>query len=82
MAEVAITPQYRLILNRWQAGRITIREVELCVKTLWLTREQADTIYTYPRTQTELALNDPLTPERLYTIQEAVNGSSIASDSE
>lgn len=74
MAEVAITPQYRLILNRWQAGRITIREVELCVKTQWLTRDQADMIYTYPRKQTELVLNDPLTPERLYTIQEAING--------
>jgi hypothetical protein len=74
MAEVAITPQYRLVLNRWQAGRITIREVELFVKTLWLTREQADMIYTYPRKPTELVLNDPLTPERLYTIQEAING--------
>jgi hypothetical protein len=82
MADIAITPQYRLVLNRWQAGRITIREVELFVKTLWLTREQADMIYTYPRTPTPLVLNDPLTPERLYSIQEAVNGSSIASDSQ
>jgi hypothetical protein len=82
MADIAMTPQYRLVLNRWQAGRITIREVELFVKTLWLTREQADMIYTYPRKETELVLNDPLTPERLYSIQEAVNGSVSSSDSE
>jgi hypothetical protein len=69
MAEIAITPQYRLVLNRWQAGRITIREVELCVKTQWLTREQADNIYTYPRKQTELVLNDPFTVERLEEIR-------------
>lgn len=74
MADVAITPQCRLVLNRWQAGLITIRQVELFVKTGWLTREQADMIYTYPRKQTELVINDPLTPERLYTIQEAING--------
>lgn len=69
MAEIAITPQYRLVLNRWQAGRITIREVELFVKTQWLTREQADAIYTYPRKQTELVLNDPFTVERLEEIR-------------
>lgn len=74
MADIAITPQYRLVLNRWQAGLMTIRQVELFVKTGWLTREQADMIYTYPRKQTELVANDPLTPERLYTIQEAING--------
>ena len=48
MADVAITPQYRLVLNRWQNGTITIRQVELFVKTGWLIREQADLIYTYP----------------------------------
>ena len=74
MTEIAITPQYRLVLNRWQAGLITIRQVELFVKTGWLTREQADMIYTFPRKPTELVINDPLTPERLYTIQEAING--------
>lgn len=74
MAEIAITPQYRLVLNRWQAGTITIRQVELFVKTAWLTREQADMIYTYERKQTELVVNDPLTPERVYSIQEAING--------
>lgn len=74
MAEIAITPQYRLVLNRWQAGLITIRQVELFVKTGWLTREQADMIYTYERKQTELVTNDPLTPERIYSIQEAING--------
>lgn len=74
MAEIAITPQYRLVLNRWQAGLITIRQVELFVKTGWLTRDQADMIYTYDRKQTELVINDPLTPERVYSIQEAING--------
>ena len=68
MADVAITPQYRLVLNRWQAGLITIRQVELFVKTGWLTREQADLIYTYPRKDTELVRNDPFTPE----IQDAI----------
>ena len=63
MADVAITPQYRLVLNRWQAGTITIRQVELFVKTGWLTREQADLIYTYPRKQTDLVLNDPFSVE-------------------
>jgi hypothetical protein len=59
MADIAITPQYRLVLNRWKAGTITIRQVELFVKTEWLTREQADTIYTYPRAQTALVIGDP-----------------------
>ena len=63
MADVAITPQYRLVLNRWTAGTITIRQVELFVKTQWLTRDQADLIYTYPRKQTELVLNDPFSVE-------------------
>lgn len=63
MADVAITPQYRLVLNRWQNGTITIRQVELFVKTQWLTREQADLIYTYPRKQTDLVLNDPFSIE-------------------
>lgn len=69
MSDVAITPQYRLVLNRWKAGTITIRQVELFVKTEWLTREQADTIYTYPRKETQLVLNDPLTPERLAEVR-------------
>ena len=69
MAEIAITPQYRLVLNRWQNGLITIRQVELFVKTGWLTREQVDVIYTYPRKQTELVLNDPFTIERLEEIR-------------
>jgi hypothetical protein len=68
MADVAITPQYRLVLNRWQAGTITIRQVELFVKTGWLTRDQADLIYTYPRKDTELVRNDPFTQE----IQDAI----------
>ena len=72
MADVAITPQYRLILRRWQDGRVTIREVELFVRTGWLTREQADLIYTYPRKQTQLVVDDPYTPERVYIIQEEV----------
>lgn len=72
MADVTITPQYRLVLNRWQAGTITIRQVELFVKTGWLTREQADLIYTYPRKDTELVRNDPFTLERLADIQNNV----------
>ena len=72
MADVVITPQYRLVLNRWQAGTITIRQVELFVKTGWLTREQADLIYTFPRKDTELVRNDPLTLERLADIQNNV----------
>jgi len=63
MADVAITPQYRLVLNCWTAGTITIRQVELIVKTGWLTRDQADLIYTYPRKQTDLVLNDPFSVE-------------------
>ena len=65
MADVAITPQYRLVLNRWTAGAITIRQVELFVKTAWLTREQADLIYTYPRRQTQLVIDDPFSIERV-----------------
>lgn len=72
MADVAITPQYRLILRRWQDERVTIREVELFVKTGWLTREQADLIYTYSRKQTQLVIDDPYTPERVYIIQQEV----------
>ncbi len=72
MADVAITPQYRLVLNRWQAGTITIRQVELFVKTDWLTRDQADLIYTYPRKDTELVRNDPFTPEIQDAIEEEV----------
>ncbi len=73
MAEIAITPQYRLVLNRWQAGTITIRQVELFVKTGWLTRDQADMIYTFPRKPTELVLNDPFTTENLERIKLDVN---------
>ena len=72
MADVAITPQNRLVLNRWQAGTITIRQVELFVKTGWLTRDQADLIYTYPRKDTELVRNDPFTPEIQDAIEEEV----------
>ena len=74
MADIAITPQYRLVLNRWQNGLITIRQVELFVKTGWLTREQADLIYTYPRKQTELVLNDPFTLERVEEERLRING--------
>lgn len=61
--------RYRLILLGWQNGTVLIRQVELAVKTGWLTREQADQIYTYPRKQTELVLNDPFTTERLEEIR-------------
>ena len=66
------TPVYRRTLARWKSGTITIREVELLVKTKWLTREQSDDIYTYERALTELVLADPFTTDRLYTIQEEV----------
>ena len=72
MADVAITPQYRLVLNRWTAGAMTIRQVELFVKTAWLTREQADLIYTFPRKQTELVLNDPFSWERVDEIRQNI----------
>ena len=76
MSDIAITPQYRLVLNRWKAGTITIRQVELFVKTEWLTREQADTIYTYPRAQTALVIADPYSYEAVEAIrQEVSNGS-------
>ena len=68
--DVADTPVYRRTLARWQAGKITIKEVELLVKTGWLTREQADDIYTHPRALTPLVEADPFSPERVYTIQE------------
>lgn len=63
MASVILTPQYRLVLNRWTAGLITIRQVELFVKTEWLTRDHADLIYTYPRAQTPLVAGDPYSAE-------------------
>lgn len=66
--------RYRLMLLGWQNGTVLIRQVELAVKTGWLTREQADMIYTFPRKPTELVINDPLTPERVSSIQEAING--------
>ena len=72
MADVVITPQYRLVLNRWQAGTITIRQVELFVKTGWLTRDQADLIYTYPRKDTELVQSDPFTQEIQDAIEEEI----------
>lgn len=61
--------RYRLILLGWQNGTVLIRQVELAVKTGWLTREQADQIYAYPRKPTELVLNDPFTTERLEEIR-------------
>lgn len=65
--------RYRLMLAGWQNGTVLIRQVELAVKTGWLTREQADVIYTYPRKQTQLVLNDPFTPENLERIKLDVN---------
>ena len=73
MADIVITARYRLVLNSWKNGAITIRQVELLVKTGYITREQADTIYTYPRLQTSLALKDPWSPE---TVQQYRNEQS------
>ena len=72
MADIVLTPQYRLILRRWQDGRVTIREMELFVKTGWLTREHADLIYTYDRNQTPLVIGDPFTSDRLASIQDDI----------
>jgi len=80
MAEIAITPQYRLILNRWTAGTITIRQVELFVKTKWITREQADDIYTHERAQTPLAIADPYRPETVTTYRIAFDDNLIHSE--
>ncbi len=57
------TPVYRRTLARWIAGTMTIRQVELFVKTKWLTREQADDIYTHDRAQTALVIADPYSPD-------------------
>ena len=64
--------RYRLISTNWQNGLLTIRQIELFVKTAWLTREQADQIYTLPRKQTQLVVDDPYTPERAYSIEQEV----------
>jgi hypothetical protein len=61
------TPVYRRTLARWIAGTMTIREVELLTKTKWLTREQADDIYTHDRAQTPLVIADPYSPETVTT---------------
>jgi len=61
------TPVYRRTLARWIAGAMTIREVELLTKTKWLTREQADDIYTHDRTRTPLVDADPYSPEIVTT---------------
>lgn len=64
--------RYRLMLLSWQNGTVLIRQVELAVKTAWLTREQADLIYTFPRKQTELVLNDPFSWERVDEIRQNI----------
>jgi len=65
--------RYRLISTNWQNGLLTIRQIELFVKTAWLTREQADQIYTLPRKQTDLVLNDPLNDDTIETTRLEVN---------
>ena len=35
---------YERILARWLAGKITEQQIDLLVKTGWLTQEQADSI--------------------------------------
>ena len=65
--------RYRLMLLGWQNGTVLIRQVELFVKTRWLTRDQADMIYTFPRKPTELVINDPFTTENLERIKLDVN---------
>ena len=65
--------RYRLISTNWQNGLLTIRQIELFVKTNWLTRGQADEIYELPRKQTDLVLNDPLTDDTIETTRLEVN---------
>jgi hypothetical protein len=65
--------RYRLISTNWQNGLLTIRQIELFVKTNWLTREQADEIYKLPRKQTDLVLDDPLTDDTIETTRLEVN---------
>lgn len=65
--------RYRLISTNWQNGQLTIRQIELFVKTAWLTREQADYIYTLPRKQTDIVLNDPLSDDTIETTRLEVN---------
>lgn len=65
--------RYRLISTNWQNGLLTIRQIELFVKTAWLTCEQADQIYTLPRKQTDLVLNDPLSDDTIETTRLEVN---------
>jgi len=65
--------RYRLISTNWQNGLLTIRQIELFVKTAWLTREQADEIYKLPRKQTDIVLNDPLNDDTIETTRLEVN---------
>lgn len=65
--------RYRLISTNWQNGLLTIRQIELFVKTNWLTREQADEIYKLPRKPTNLVLDDPLTDDTIETTRLEVN---------
>ena len=65
--------RYRLISTNWQNGLLTMRQIELFVKTAWLTREQADQIYTLPRKQTDIVLNDPLSDDTIETTRLEVN---------
>lgn len=65
--------RYRLISANWRNGLLAIRQIELFVKTAWLTREQADAIYELPRRPTELVQADPMSPEILAEIKLSVN---------
>ena len=71
---------YRRTLARWIAGQITIREVELLTKTKWLSREQADDIYTHERAQTPLVDGDPYTPEIVAQYRIAFDDNMIHSE--
>lgn len=63
MTDIVITPTQRLVTYGWMSGMVTIRRIELLVKTGYITRDQADMIYTYPRLQTSIAIADPWSPE-------------------
>ena len=69
MKDTGVISKYQLVLNFWKDGNIRVRQVELLVKTKWLTVDQADTIYTHPRLQTPLVVADSYSYEAVKAIR-------------
>ena len=69
MKDTGVISKYQLVLNFWKDGNIRVRQVELLVKTKWLTVDQADTIYTHPRLQTPLVVTDSYSYEEVKAIR-------------